>query len=140
MKYVMGSILCLVCMAGQAQSAEQAVLDLSKNKFGWMIRMKYDSLEPVLDDRLMYVHSSGWTENKQELIQDIKSGKLRYTDVQILESSVRVYPAAAIVIGKGKFKAVVDGTPAELNLAYTEVYILKNNKWLLASRHSNRLP
>jgi hypothetical protein len=34
----------------------------------------------------------------------------------------------------------VDGNPLVINLFYTEVYILKNKKWLLASRHSNRMP
>lgn len=102
--------------------------------------MKYDSLEPVLDERLMFVHSSGWTENKQELIHDIQSGKLRYTNIQILEASVRLYPATAIVIGKGKFNVILDEKPMEINLANTEVYIKKNEKWLLASRHANRLP
>src|SRR5688572_4014105 len=139
-KYSVIIILLLACFVGQAQSAEQAVLNLSKNKFGWMIRMKYDSLEPVLDDRLMFVHSSGWAENKQELIQDIKSGKLRYTNIQITEASVRMYPAMAIVIGKAKFNVILDGKPLELSLCYTEVYVQKNEKWLLASRHANRLP
>lgn len=133
-------ILLLVCVEAGAQLAEQAVLDLSKKKFGWMIRLRYDSLEAVLDERLMFVHSNGWSETKQEFIQDIKNGKLRYTNIQISESSVRVYPSTAIVTGKGKFNVILDGNPLELNLFYTEVYILKKDQWLLASRHSNRLP
>ena len=139
-KYFVVIIFLLACFAVQAQTAEQAILDLSKKKFGWMIRMKYDSLLPVLDDRLMFVHSSGWTETKQELIQDIKSGKLRYTNIQVLEASVRIYPSTAIVTGKGKFQVTLDGNNLELNLSYTEVYVQKDGKWLLASRHANRLP
>jgi len=139
-KYFVVIIFLLACFAVHAQSAEQAVLDLSKKKFGWMIRMKYDSLEPILDDRLMFVHSSGWTETKQELIQDIKSGKLRYTNIQVLEAKARIYPSTAIVTGKGKFQVTLDGNNLELNLSYTEVYVQKDGKWLLASRHSNKLP
>ena len=94
-KYLVFLIFLLTCFVVQAQSAEQAVLDLSKKKFGLMIRMNYDSLLPILDDRLMFVHSSGWTETKQELIQDMKSGKLRYTNIQISEATARIYPATA---------------------------------------------
>src|SRR5687768_7080820 len=93
----------------QAQTAEQTVLNLSKNKFGWMIRMQYDSLQAALDDRLMFVHSNGWTENKQELIQDIKSGKLHYTNIQVLEATARMYPSTAIVTGKGRFQVKLEG-------------------------------
>ena len=139
-KYFVVIIFLLACFAAQAQSAEQTVLDLSKNKFGWMIRMKYDSLQAALDDRLMFVHSNGWTENKQELIQDIKSGKLRYTNIQVLEATARMYPSTAIVTGKGRFQVALDGNNLDLNLSYTEVYVQKDGKWLLASRHANRLP
>jgi hypothetical protein len=139
-KYFVVVIILFVSVAAQAQSAEQTVLNLSKNKFGWMIRMKYDSLEAMLDDRLMFVHSNGWTESKQELVQDIKSGKLLYTNIQVLEATARIYPSAAIVNGKGRFQVTLDGNNLDLNLSYTEVYVQKNGKWLLASRHANRLP
>lgn len=124
----------------KAQSPEQAVLELSKRKFDWMIRMRYDSLESVLDDRLMFVHSNGWTETKAELIQDLKSNKLRYVNIEVAESTPRVYSNTAIVTGKGKFMVVLEGNDLAINLYYTEVYILKNGNWLLASRHANRLP
>jgi hypothetical protein len=123
-----------------AQTAEQIVLDLSKRKFEWMIRMKFDSLETVLDERLMFVHSNGWVETKNEFIQDIKSGKLRYTKIEVLESTVRIYSATAIVNGMGKFNVDLDGKPLEITLSYTEVYVQKNGNWVLASRHANRMP
>ncbi len=139
-KYLVIMTLLLACSSVRGQSTEQTVLDLSKKKFGWMIRMKYDSLESILDDRLMFIHSNGWTETKEELIQDIKSGKLRYVNIDVTETSARVYASAAIVTGKGKFTVLLDGSELIINLFYTEVYVLKNEKWLLASRHSNRLP
>lgn len=141
MKKCFSTILFLfACVAAHAQTNEQTVLDLSKKKFGWMIRMKYDSLQAALDDRLMFVHSNGWVENKQEFIQDIKSGKLRYTNIQILEATARIYPSTAIVTGKGKFTVTLEGNNLELTLSYTEVYVQKDGKWLLASRHANRMP
>ncbi|MFZ2905518.1 MAG: nuclear transport factor 2 family protein [Cyclobacteriaceae bacterium] len=124
----------------QAQSAEETVLGLSKDKFGWMIRMQYDSLEAMLDDRLVFVHSNGWVENKQEIIEDIKSGKLRYVEINVTEASARIYQAMAIVNGKGVFKVLLDEKPLEIALSYTEVYVQQKGKWLLASRHSNRMP
>jgi len=139
-KYCIAIICLVICVCSQAQSPEQTVLDLSKKKFGLMIRKQYDSLQAVLDDRLMFVHSNGWTETKSELIEDIKSGKLTYVNIQISESSARMYPGTAIVMGKGKFTVLLDANPLDINLFYTEVYVLKNDKWLLASRHANRLP
>lgn len=118
---------------------EQIILDLSKNKFEWMIAMNFDSLEPVLDERMIFIHSNGWPETKKEFIDDIKSGKLRYSKIEVLESSARVYPTTAIVTGRGKFTVTLEGKDLVLELKYTEVYISKNGKWLLASRHANRM-
>jgi hypothetical protein len=133
-------IFLIMCVCAHAQTAEQTVLDLSKKKFGWMIRQRFDSLQAVLDERLVFVHSNGWTEKGTEFVDDIKSGKLKYVNIEVQESSARVYETTAIVLGKGKFTVVLEGKPLDINLYYTEVYIRKNGKWLLASRHANRLP
>ena len=138
--YIFIIIFLLFSVDLYAQSSEQAVLDLSKKKFGWMTRLSYDSLESALDDRLLFVHSNGWTETKEEFIQDIKSGKLRYVDINVTEANARMYSGTAIVTGKGNFKVLLDGNELVINLYYTEVYVWKNDKWLLASRHANRLP
>jgi Domain of unknown function (DUF4440) len=130
----------MASLVAMSQSApEQQILDLSKKKFHWMIEMKFDSLESVLDDRMIFIHSNGWTENKAEFIQDIKTGKLRYKSIDVLEASVRLYSTTAIIIGRGKFIVVLDGKDLQLELKYTEVYIQQNGGWLLASRHANRL-
>jgi len=139
-RYTIVILLLLFGLTAYAQSSEQAVLDLSKKKFGWMTRQSYDSLESVLDDRLLFVHSNGWTETKEEFIQDIKSGKLWYVDIEVTEATARMYSGTSIVVGKGKFKVLLEGSDLVINLYYTEVYVWKNDKWLLASRHANRLP
>lgn len=133
------SFLFIGVLLNAQTKQEQSILDLSKKKFEWMIAMNFDSLERVLDERLIFIHSNGWPETKQEFIQDIKSGKLRYSAIEVLESSARIYPTIAIVIGRGKFTVKLDGKDLALELKYTEVYISKNGKWLLASRHANRM-
>jgi hypothetical protein len=135
------SLSLLFISSLSAQSKEEGdVIEASKKKFRLMIEMKLDSLEGVLDDRLVFTHSNGWTENKKELIQDIKSGKLRYQSIESRDIIVRLYPKTAILTGKGKFKVVLDGNELLFDLAYTEIYVMKCKKWLLASRHSNRMP
>lgn len=140
MKHYGFIIAFILSLSANAQSTEQTVLDLSKKKFGYMTRQSYDSLEAMLDDRLLFIHSNGWTETKEEFIQDIKSGKLQYMDIEATEATARIYSNAAIVVGKGKFKVLLEGNELVINLYYTEVYIWKNDEWLLASRHANRLP
>lgn len=124
----------------EESATEKFVLKLHENKFRWMVNKQLDSLNAILDERVQYVHSNGWTENKKEIIEDIKSGKLTMTSVKVTEASARVYKGFVIVHGKGIFNVVMNGTPIDISLLYTEVYAKRQNGWLLVSRHANRLP
>ena len=124
-----------------AQNAdERAVLRLSKVKFDWLVSRNADSIGYLLDDRVKYVHSNGWTQSKAEVLADMASGKLLYQRVTIKEASVRMYGETAIVDGAGTFEGANSGTAFTLVLRYTEVYIRSSGRWRLASRHANRLP
>lgn len=134
-------LLSITCTFAVAQSAEdQEVLTLSSRKFDWLIRKQADSLDRMLDERLQYIHSNGWIQNKQEVLDDMRSGKLVYVNVKIKESFARTYGKAAVVTGLGTFEGVNGGNPFKLDLRYTEVYTWTATGWKLVSRHSNRMP
>lgn len=141
-KYVFPTVLVFLTAVfsfGQTKE-EHLVLDLCNQKFRWMIHHRVDSLEAVLDDRLKFIHSTGWIQTKQDLLTDVKSGKLNYQSIEVSDMEVRVYGTAAIVTGKGTFSGTNTGEPFVVKLLFTEVYILKNKNWLLASRHANKMP
>lgn len=124
----------------QQSPAEKYLLQLHEKKFRWMIEKKLDSLQIILDERLLYIHSNGWTETAKEVIDDIRSGELIMNSVKVTEASVRVFKNnTGIITGKGLFNVVVNGNGVELNLYYTEVYIKKKNSWMLVSRHACKL-
>ncbi len=136
-------LLLILAHGATAQTAsreEKFILDLSKKKFDWIVTKQYDSLTWILDERVEYVHSNGWIQNKKEVIDDLKSGKLNYQKVTVKEASARMYPSTAIVLGLGTFEGITDGKAFSLELRYTEVYIKIGPQWKLASRHANRIP
>lgn len=129
-----------VSIAQSVASQEQRLVDLSNRKFEWLINKQYDSLDKLLDERVQYIHSNGWIQNRKEVIEDLKSGKLNYMKVAVKESLARVYGNTGIVTGLGLFEGTTEGNPFSLNLRYTEVYVKSGKHWKLASRHSNRMP
>lgn len=120
------------------EMTQASVLSLHNKKFNWMIEGKTDSLEMVLHPDLMYIHSNGWTETKEEMSANLKNGKLEYHKVHIKESQVRVSGNTAIVTGKGVFSVSLEGKQSEFPLYYTEVYVLDNDTTRLISRHACR--
>jgi hypothetical protein len=118
---------------------EREVLQLSMTKFNWLVNKKIDSLKMVCDDRLTYIHSNGWVQSKKELIDDLISGKLTYESIKVSEASVRMYAKSAVVTGKGKFVAAINGSSNTYDLSYTETYVLQKREWKLVSRHASRI-
>ncbi|WKZ58971.1 MAG: nuclear transport factor 2 family protein [Cyclobacteriaceae bacterium] len=123
-----------------AQSkTERYILNLSKQKFVWLIEKQRDSLDLLLDDRLMYIHSNGWTQSKVEVFDDIQSGKLVYKQIDVEAIQVRLYGNTAIVTGTGRFQGSREDKEFDLPLSYTEVYVKEGKRWVLVSRHANRM-
>jgi Domain of unknown function (DUF4440) len=120
-------------------ATEQFVLKLHEKKFQWMVKKQLDSLKNILDERVVYVHSNGWVQNKKEIIEDLRSGKLIMNSVTVTEAKARVYKGSVIINGKGKFDVVIDGKSVVIDLLYTEVYVKRKEGWLLVTRHANRL-
>lgn len=118
---------------------EQQVLQLSKQKFKWIVGKNMDSLNYGLDERLSFIHSNGWVQTKKELMDDLVSGKLNYVSIEVLNASARLYPKSAVVTGRGKFVATLNGNTNTYELAYTETYVLQKREWKLVSRHASRV-
>lgn len=145
LKYLQATVSIILILlakpvAAQQSPVEKFLLQLHEKKFRWMTEKKLDSLQTILDERLVYIHSNGWMETAKEVIDDIKNGKLTMNSVKVNEATVRVFKNnTGIINGKGIFNVVVNDKQVELSLFYTEVYIKKKNNWMLVSRHACKL-
>ncbi len=123
----------------QTVNEEKRVTDLSAKKFQWMINHTYDSLAFMLHDNVTYIHSNGWSQNKNEIMNDFRSGKSILKSVDVQMSNVRIFNQTAIVNGQGKFIGEVNGTPFSVDLVYNEGYIKEKGNWLLVSRLATKI-
>jgi hypothetical protein len=118
----------------QKVTDEERVMDLSAKKWVWMIKKNYDSLESLLHERVTYIHSNGWSQNKKEFIEDLKSGKLVMKSAEISTQNTQIFAQTAIVNGMIKISGETKGTPFSTELIFNEGYIKEKGKWLLVSR------
>jgi Domain of unknown function (DUF4440) len=141
MKNFIFFILLIVGTQAYSQTPlAEKVNQLHKKKFDWLINKKYDSLIVLLDDQVKYIHSNGWVQSKEEVIDDLKSGKLNYTSVTVEESTVSYFNKCAVVTGKGLFKGLMtDKSEFTIHLIYTEVYVKQKNQWRLVSRQATKI-
>ncbi len=92
-------------------------------------------------DDLVYVHSNGLVEDRDQLITSIASRRTRYVGVTPVERKVvRLGNDFALVRGLGRFQVEAGGDAFELQLRYLAVYGRHDNIWQLRSWQSLRTP
>ena len=119
-------------------SAEQELINLSKQKWQWMSERKVDSLDALFHEKAVFVHM-GATMTKPQEIEIIKSGGIHYKTVEIQEASVRFIDKTAVVLNKIRLVAVVGGNEVTNPFMVTEVYVQQSGNWKLVSLSFTRL-
>jgi hypothetical protein len=115
------------------------ILNLHQTKFRWFQEKKLDSIAYLLHPEVNYIHSNGWVEHKSEVIENIQTGKLTYTNVEVLDANFTISENTAIVLGTGMFSVSLNGKPIVIKLLYTEVYTTIDKIPQLIHRHACRL-
>lgn len=117
---------------------QQAVIDLSKQKWQWMSDKNVNALSGLFDDKAMFVHMGGSWGKKQE-IDVIKSGGIWYKKAEIYSVTVNIIGNTAILLNDIDLEAVVGGNTVVNPFMVTEVYINENGKWKMGSLTFSRL-
>ncbi|HEY9503489.1 MAG TPA: nuclear transport factor 2 family protein [Pyrinomonadaceae bacterium] len=123
---------------GSNSSTEQELINLSKEKWGWMSERKVDSLDALLHEKAVFVHM-GATMTKTQELEVIRSGGIHYKTVEIQEASVRFIDKTAVLLNKIRLVAVVGGNEVTNPFMVTEVYVQQKSKWKLVSLSFTRL-
>jgi hypothetical protein len=124
--------------ATKITAAEQELISLSKQKWQWMANKKLDALTALFHDDSSFVHMSR-TLSKTEELEVIKTGNIHYKRADIHEVSVKIIGNTAILLNKITLLAVVRGNEVTNPFVVTEVYVLENDEWKLASMSFTRL-
>ncbi len=114
---------------------EQTIIDISKNKWDWMMESKLDELNNLFHEKAVFVHM-GATLSKKEETDVIKNGSIVYKYVDIEETSVQLIDRTAILLNKVSLVAVVGGNEVKNPFVVTEVYVQQEDQWKLASMSS----
>jgi len=119
-------------------TAEQELINISKEKWRWMSERKVDSLDALFHEKAVFVHM-GATMTKTQELEVVKSGTIQYKTVEIQEASVRFIDKTAVLLNKIRLVAVVGGNEVTNPFMVTEVYVQQGGNWKLASLSFTRL-
>ena len=123
-------------LCASAQTEEEKLMATVKSFHQTLVNKNTLSINQQTDKALTYGHSNGWVETKNEMIQNLETGYLKYNS--FIEDSVEV------VINKRlasvRFIATIDVTMNGKNGIYLlkvlEVWQKKGKRWILFARQA----
>ena len=97
-------------------------------------------LKSVLHNDLSYGHSNGWIQSKDDILNDFKSGKLTYNNIENNSSAiVKINKKYATVKTNTNAEGSVNGTAFKLTLHVMQFWIKTKKGWQLIARQSAKL-
>jgi ketosteroid isomerase-like protein len=134
------ALIALLLVAGCATTPTSDVRDTHNRRFAAMLQNDVEALKPMLADDLLYIHSAAELETREQFLERLRSGSLRYLAIDPSETMVRTYGTVALVTGRAKVRVTSGGADRDIDLRYTSVYRLTGNEWQLVSWQSTRVP
>ena len=105
-----------------------------------LIEKDYSTLQAVLHNDVSYGHSNGWVQNKQDIVNDLKSTKLVYDKIE--NSSVTIAAINenwATVRTNTRAEGSINQNAFNFNLHVLQVWLKTKTGWQLMARQSTKL-
>ncbi|HMT00238.1 MAG TPA: nuclear transport factor 2 family protein [Saprospiraceae bacterium] len=114
------------------------LIHVSTQKWQWMADKNTDSIQVLFHDKSVFVHMGGsW--GKQKELDVIKTGGIWYKKAEIHSTDVNIIGQTAILLSNITLLAEVGGNEVTNPFTVTEVYVLEDHLWHLASMSFTKL-
>ena len=126
-----------------ADALKASILRTEETRLYAMLKPDTAALDDLLTDDCLYVHSTGSTQTKTQLLAALGDGSLRYTELRLIATpAVRLFGSGtAVLTAQVHVEGGVKGRGRiNTNLTYTCVYVELEARWRLASYQSTTLP
>lgn len=119
--------------ADEAQAAEDA-------RYAAQTGDDFDAMEQLYGDDLVYIHSSAAVDNKATYIESMRSGNVKYRNMQRSDVTVRTYGCVAIISGLANFDVTVKGKDLSVELRFHSIWVKRDPGLQFISWESTRIP
>ena len=119
--------------ADEAQAAEDA-------RYAAQMGDDFATLQKLLGEDLVYIHSSAVVDNKASYIESMKSGTVKYRVMRRSDVTVRTYGCIAILSGLGNFDVTVKGQDMAVEIRFHSIWAKRDRGLEFISWEATRTP
>jgi ketosteroid isomerase-like protein len=120
--------------------ADEEVRAAEKEWAAAVVARDFTKLEQVLGAKLIYAHSTGAVEGKQEYLKRLHSGAQKYDAIEFEKTAVNFYGDTAVAHSHLTMRGVSNGAPFDHKLMMMHLWVKAGGGWQLAAHQTTRLP
>lgn len=100
----------------------------------------FATMDKLIADDLVYIHSSSVVDNKQTYIESMRSGMVKYRSMKRSDVTVRSFGCVATITGLGNFDVRLNDKELSIELRFHSVWAKRNGKLQFISWQATRTP
>lgn len=105
-----------------------------------MVNADADALAKLLDDALVWTHSSAKVDSKESFLAALKAGNTRYLEIKRVDEQIRIHGDLAVITGIAEMKVELQGEPRQLRNRYTDAWVQRDGVWKMTAWQSTAAP
>lgn len=118
----------------------ETIRRLEDERYAAMLGKDLATLDRLLDDGLVYMHSTGVADTKASYLGGLRSGLWDYQGVERDDVRTEVNGDVALVFAKLTIRLITDGTFKAFGTRALAVWHRRGGTWRLLAVHSGGLP
>ena len=95
--------------------------------------------EKYLANDYVRVGPDGNTVDRQQSIDMLKNGTVKYSSIEVNDRQIHMYPGAAVVTGKATVKGTMNGNSMDGDYRITRTWVKQGGQWKVASFHATKI-
>lgn len=118
---------------------EDEVLKMEQQWQEALLASDVAALDRIYAPSIVYTHSNGAVDNKENYIANIRSGATKYQTLVRDDIKVQVFGASAIVTCHWKVQTMARGTLINTDARYLHVYVREHGQWRMVAHQSTKI-
>jgi ketosteroid isomerase-like protein len=133
-------VLVGLCLPTLTAAGEDEVSATEKAWAAAVVAQDFAKLDQFLSADLIYAHSTGAVESKDEYLKRLHSGAQKYDAIEYEKTAVHVYGDSAVAHSHLTMRGVSNGAPFNNRLMMMHVWVKKAGRWQLTAHQTTQLP
>lgn len=138
LKMTISFLLFIVNVFAQ-QTEQDKLIETVKEFHQAMVNNNTASLDQQTDKALIFGHSNGWIQTKKKFISDLKTGVISFQKITENNITVSMHDNKANVAFNATIDAKINGNSVSNKRMVKEVWMKKNDRWVLMERQATKI-